>query len=125
MLTHCRASYPNEACGILAGKKMIVSQIFMMTNTEKSPVRYRMNPEEQFKMMKELRQRSLQMTAIFHSHPDSVAYPSVNDLDMAYYEDAVYVIIGLLEGEPDVRGFFIRDKELHEVVISVVFESQV
>lgn len=124
MLTHCRAVYPNEACGILAGKDMIVSGIFPMTNTEKSPVSYLMDPEEQFGMMKELRDRSLQMTAIYHSHPDSPAYPSGKDLDMAYYEDALYVIISLIENEPSVRCFSIRNGEAREVGISVISSSQ-
>ncbi len=123
MVAHCFASYPNEACGILAGKNMIVSEIFIMTNTEKSPVRYLMDPEEQFKMMRKLRHKSLQMIAIFHSHPDSAAYPSATDRDMAYYEDAVYVIVSLAEREPDVRGFSFRNEELYEVEISVIFES--
>ena len=43
MLAHCRANYPNEACGILAGKNMAVSEIFLMTNTEKSPVELKLD----------------------------------------------------------------------------------
>jgi proteasome lid subunit RPN8/RPN11 len=124
MLAHCLADYPNEACGILAGKDMLVSEIFMMTNTEKSPVSYLMDPEEQFRIMKELRDRSQDMTAVYHSHPVSPAYPSVRDSALAFYEDAFYVIISLAESEPDVKGFSIRNREVREVGISVAPESQ-
>ena len=124
MLAHCRSDYPNEACGILAGKDMIVSELFMVTNTEKSPVSYLMDPKEQIKVMRELRDRTLQMLAIYHSHPNSEAYPSVNDLDMAYYEDAVHVIVSLAKSGSDVRSFSIKNGEVREVGIVVVSESQ-
>ena len=99
---------------------MSVSEIFLMTNTEKSPVSYLMDPEEQFSLMKELRDRSLNMTAIYHSHPDSPAFPSARDLALAYYEDSVYVIISLMESEPDVKCFLIKEGEVSEIGISAV-----
>lgn len=124
MLAHCRSEYPNEACGILAGKGMIVSQIFIMTNTIKSPSSYLMDSEEQFNMMKELRDKSLQMTAIYHSHPDSLAYPSSKDLEMAYYEDSFYLIISLADGGAEVKVFLIKDGQAKEVKIAVIPESR-
>jgi proteasome lid subunit RPN8/RPN11 len=120
MISHCHAGYPDEACGILAGRNMIVSEIFMMTNTERSPSNYLMDPEEQFRMMKELRERVLDMTAIYHSHPASPAYPSPKDIEMAYYSDSVYLIVGLTESETVVRGFLIEDGKAEEIGISVV-----
>ena len=120
MMAHCRADYPNEACGILAGCDLMVDEIFPMTNIEKSPASFLMDAEEQFRMMKELREKSLQMTAIYHSHPATPAYPSRKDLDMAYYEEAAYVIISLTEREPVVRCFSIINGKALEIGISVV-----
>ncbi len=119
MLAHCKAGYPNEACGILAGKDTEVSKIYKMTNIENSPITYMLDPKEQFKVMKDMRENNLSMLAIFHSHPSSVAYPSSRDVSLAFYEDSVYIIISLMGKEPAVRGFSIKDGQIKEVEIIV------
>jgi proteasome lid subunit RPN8/RPN11 len=119
MLSHCRAGLPNEACGILAGKGNVVSEIYMMSNIEKSPVSYLMDTAEQFRAMKDMREKKLDMVAIFHSHPCSAAYPSPKDMSLAFYEEAVYVIVSLADREPVVRGFAIREKEIREAELCV------
>ncbi|GAB4411288.1 MAG: M67 family metallopeptidase [Thermodesulfovibrionales bacterium] len=119
MLAHCKEGYPDEACGILAGKGIEASKIYKLTNIEKSPVSYLMDSKEQFKVMKDLRENNLSMLAIFHSHPSSSPYPSQRDVDLAFYEDAAYVIVSLLEAEPIVKGFSIRKGEIEEVEITI------
>jgi proteasome lid subunit RPN8/RPN11 len=117
MVTHCMACYPNEACGILAGTGSRVTKVYPMSNSEPSPVSYFMEPEEQFRVMKELRQEALTMVAIFHSHPHSPAFPSAKDVSLAFYDAAVYLIIGLTNLEaPEIRAYTIIDgvvKEAH------------
>lgn len=119
MLVHCKEGYPNEVCGIFAGKENEVSKIYKMTNIESSPVSYFMDSREQFKVMKDMRENNLSMLAIYHSHPSSPPYPSGRDISLAFYEDAVYVIVGLLEKEPVVKGFFIRKEGIKEADIIV------
>ena len=119
MLSHCRESCPNEACGILAGKENKASKIYKMANIEKSPVSYFMDSKEQFKVMKDIRENNLEMVAIFHSHPSSPAYPSNKDLNLAFYEDSIYIIVSLIESEPAVKGFLIKEGKIKEVTIAV------
>jgi proteasome lid subunit RPN8/RPN11 len=119
MLDHCRAGYPNEACGILAGKDNEVSRIYKLTNVEKSPVSYFMDSKEQFRVMKDMRENNLSMLSIFHSHPSSAAYPSEKDRNLAFYEDCVYIIVSLLEKEPVVKGFLIREGDIQEISVVV------
>ncbi len=119
MLSHCRAGFPNEACGILAGKGNEVSGIYKMSNTENSPVSYLMDPMEQFKAMKDMREKKIEMVGIFHSHPSSPAYPSPKDVDLAFYEDAAYVIVSLANREPVVRSFAVIERKIHETGIFV------
>ncbi|MBA4349097.1 MAG: hypothetical protein C0415_03795 [Thermodesulfovibrio sp.] len=119
MLVHCKEGYPNEVCGIFAGKENEVSKIYKMTNIESSPVSYFMDSREQFKVMKDMRENNLSMLAIYHSHPSSPPYPSGRDISLAFYEDAVYVIVGLLEKEPVVKGFLIREEGIKEADIIV------
>ena len=119
MLSHCKEAYPNEACGILAGKGDDTSKIYKMANTENSPVSYFMDSKEQFRVMKDIRENNLSMLAIFHSHPSSPAYPSEKDKSLAFYEDCIYVIVSLSEKEPVVKGFLIREGAVKEISIII------
>jgi proteasome lid subunit RPN8/RPN11 len=119
MITHCRGESPHEACGILAGKDREVLRIHKMTNVEHSPVSYRLDSKEQFRVMKDMRTESLSMVAIYHSHPSSPAYPSQTDVRLASFEDSAYVIVSLLEQEPTVRAFSIRDEKIQEIGIFI------
>jgi len=115
MIAHCRAVYPNEACGILAGGDEVVEKIYEMTNIEHSTVSYMMDPKEQFRVMKEMRSEGREMIAIYHSHPHSRAYPSVKDVEIAYYSTALYVIVSLVDKEtPDVRAYEINEGKVKE-----------
>lgn len=118
MIAHCKKGLPYEACGILAGEGNMVSKIYTMTNIEKSPVSYLLDSKEQFNVMKDMREHNLSMLAIFHSHPSSAAYPSRTDLNLAFYEDAVYVIVSLLERTPVAKGFSIKEGKIEEVGIA-------
>jgi len=119
MIAHCKKGYPYEACGILAGEGNVVSKIYTMTNIEKSPVSYLLDSKEQFNVMKDMRENSLSMVAIFHSHPSSAAYPSRTDVNLAFYEDAAYVIVSLIQSTPVVKGFSIKDEKIEEVGVVV------
>ncbi len=118
IITHCKEVYPNEACGILAGKGRVVQKVYKMTNIENSSVSYIMEPGEQFAVMKEMREQGLEMSAIYHSHPYSDAYPSPKDISLAFYPDSVYVIVSLIHEEPLIKAFEIKDGIVREVGIT-------
>jgi proteasome lid subunit RPN8/RPN11 len=118
---HCEREYPNEACGILAGHSGTVKKIYSMTNAEPSPAFYVMEPQEQFRVMKEMRQAGLELVGIYHSHTGSRAYPSATDVSLAYYPEAVYLIVTLLDRKlPASRGFSIVEGKINEVRVEVV-----
>lgn len=119
MIAHCKEAYPLEACGILAGKNREVQRIYKMTNIERSTVSYFMESREQFRVMKEIRDSVLEMLAIYHSHPNSDAYPSPKDISLAFYEDSLYVIISLIYEEPVVKVFEIKDNVVTEIPMHV------
>ena len=119
MLAHCKAGYPNEACGILAGKENKISKIYNMSNAENSPAIYRMDPKEQFQAMKDMRENDLSMISVFHSHPSSEAYPSQTDVKLAFYDNCIYVIVSLNDGESAVRAFTINEGKIEEVEVIV------
>jgi proteasome lid subunit RPN8/RPN11 len=117
---HCDREYPNEACGILSGKEGRVEKIYRMTNAERSPSFYVMDPQEQFRVMKEMRQAGQELVGIYHSHTGSRAYPSATDVDLAYYPEAVYLIVSLLDKKnPTARGFRIREQKISEIEVNI------
>ncbi|NJD57395.1 MAG: M67 family metallopeptidase [Nitrospirae bacterium] len=120
ILDHCRTARPNEACGILAGRGEQVSRVYAMTNIEPSPVSYFMDPGEQLRVQKEMRERGEEMVAIYHSHPQSPAYPSVKDVTLAFYEDSFYVIVSLSEGIVNgMKAFSIVEGTVSEIPLTI------
>jgi proteasome lid subunit RPN8/RPN11 len=85
ILEHCDREYPNEACGILGGHKAAVEAVFPTVNARPSPHYYEMDPEEQFRVMKDIRLAGLEMVGIYHSHTGGPAYPSSVDVERAYW----------------------------------------
>ncbi len=120
IILHCKEVYPNEACGILAGKGRVVQKVYKMTNIENSSVSYMMEPREQFIVMKEMREQGLEMTAIYHSHPQSDVHPSTKDIRLAFYPDSLYVILSLIYEEPAIKAFEIKNGLIREVEILVI-----
>lgn len=116
IVDQARAEYPNEACGLLAGTDGRATRCFPMTNAERSPVIYRMEPAEQLRVFRQIEEAGLELVAIYHSHTRSPAYPSATDVSLAYYPEAVYLIVSLADPEqPDLRGFRIVDGKVSEV----------
>ncbi len=119
IISHCREVYPNEACGILAGKGRIVQKVYKMINIENSGVSYMMEPGEQFVVMKDIRKQGLEMAAIYHSHPHADAFPSVKDISLAFYSDSLYVVVSLIYEKPVIKAFEIRAGIVREVEILI------
>jgi len=124
LIDHCLVEKPLEACGILAGEKenerYQVKKVYIMENTSASSEEYLMEPEEQFEVFKDIRESGLELISIFHSHPHSPSRPSNKDIEMAYYPDAVYIIISLMNTDDiDFRGFIISNKSYEEIEIVV------
>ncbi|MGB9710125.1 MAG: M67 family metallopeptidase [Thermodesulfovibrio sp.] len=112
MISHCVASLPYEACGILAGKHDMVTKIYKIKNIENSSVSYLMEPKEQLRAMKDIKNKGLEMVAIFHSHPSGSAYPSSKDIELSFYD--VYHVIVALEPDFEVKCFKINDGKVYE-----------
>ena len=123
MIVHAKKGFPNEACGILAGdlKKETVSEFFPMKNLDESSISYFMDPKEQLLVFKKMRQENIEMTAIFHSHVASEAYPSQKDVRLAFYPEVSYLIVSLSDRKnPVLRSFIIQDEKITEEEIKIV-----
>ncbi|MBI3990541.1 MAG: M67 family metallopeptidase [Candidatus Omnitrophica bacterium] len=120
MIAHAKNEYPNEACGILAGKTGNVEKAYKMANADKSPESYLMDPKEQFSVMKDMRKNDWELLGIYHSHVASPARPSATDIEMAFYPDAAYLIISLSDmDKPVIRSFSIKEGKFEEIKFEV------
>ncbi|MDQ3784298.1 MAG: M67 family metallopeptidase [Actinomycetota bacterium] len=126
MIEHCRAGRPNEACGILASQGGRMIKIFRMTNATLSPLRYSLDPKEQFAVYRAIEGRGWDLGAVFHSHTHTDAYPSPTDVRLAS-EDVPYIIISLADEPPSIRAFRIlkanwtdEEGQIEEVSVSVL-----
>lgn len=115
MIGHAMAENPNESCGLLAGAVGRIEKFFPVANALHSPVRYEMEPREQLAIMQAMDEKGWELLGIFHSHPNSPAYPSPTDLELAYYSDCLYFIASLANPEkPVLRVFRIDGKKIDE-----------
>lgn len=119
LLDHARAEVPNECCGLIGGRDGEPRTVYRARNAEASPLRYNLDPQDQFRIMSEMEERGEDLSAIYHSHTASPAYPSQTDINLAAYPDALYLIVSLAEGEEPLRGFTITDGEVSEVELTV------
>jgi proteasome lid subunit RPN8/RPN11 len=121
MLQQAKAKAPIEACGILAGKSRKVEKFYPMTNTENSSNHFMMEPKEQFAVIKDIRAAGLEMLSIYHSHPESPARPSAEDIKLALTPNVIYTIVSLQKpGKPVINGFLLNEGNIQKVTIEIL-----
>lgn len=107
---HSLDEFPNECCGILAGKNDIVSNIYLIKNTANSPYRYLMDSRDFLNADKDVRDKNIDFIAFYHSHTHSKAYPSDTDVRMAVesgWTDINYALISLEDKDNPVLKIFL------------------
>jgi len=122
MIAHAHQEGPIECCGVLGGRDGRVLKLYQATNAEHSRYCYNIESQDLFRINRECEENGWQFLAIYHSHPDSQAYPSPTDVRLAaLWPDSLYFIVSLLSPEdPEVRAFRIRDGEVTEEELEVV-----
>lgn len=121
MLRQAKEQSPIEACGILAGRAQMVEKFYPMSNTDNSNDHFMMDPAEQFAVIKDIRQSGLEMLAVYHSHPQTPARPSQEDIRLALTPNVIYVILSLENPlKPYLKGFLIENKKVSETEVSIV-----
>jgi proteasome lid subunit RPN8/RPN11 len=121
LIQHAKEGFPLEVCGILGGNDDTASANYRMTNTDASNEHFMMDPKEQFSVVKDLRAKGLAMLAIYHSHPETPARPSEEDIKLALTPDVSYIIISLADpGKTDMKSFKISNGNViaEEIVVS-------
>jgi proteasome lid subunit RPN8/RPN11 len=120
MIAHARAEAPNECCGMVSSDGEEAVKVFPAENAAASPLRYEIDGAEQYRIQMQIDDAGHDLGAIYHSHTRSEPYPSQTDINLAFYPDAIYVIVGLAGEEPDVRSYVIRDGQVTEAELAVL-----
>jgi proteasome lid subunit RPN8/RPN11 len=121
LVAHAREDAPNECCGMIASRDGDAVAVYRAENSAHSPLRYEIDGTEQYRIQMAIDDAGLDLGAIYHSHTRSEPYPSQTDINLAFYPDALYIIVGLASGpEPKVRAYTIHDGKVAEALLSVV-----
>jgi proteasome lid subunit RPN8/RPN11 len=120
LIAHAREGFPLEVCGILGGAGEDISEIYRMTNTDASNEHFMMEPKEQFAVVKDLRSKGLSMLAVYHSHPETPARPSEEDIRLALTPGVSHIIISLADPQlPVVKSFKIDQGQVDPEAIEI------
>lgn len=119
MIEQARAGAPREICGLMGGSGDRVERLFPTTNVSHGNITYMIDPGEQFQIIHRLREESLELIGIYHSHPATIAYPSPTDCQLAFYPQVCYLIISLEKKEPVIRAFNMVDGVITEAVLNI------
>jgi [CysO sulfur-carrier protein]-S-L-cysteine hydrolase len=125
ILEHGLREFPNECCGLIAGRGGRPVRVYPMRNADASPVSYRLEPKEQLDVTQGIEDEGLELWGIYHSHTHSEAYPSETDRRQAgwvqpFYPDVRYLLLSLQDREhPELRGFRIVDGDVAEEEVTV------
>ncbi|MEO8570587.1 MAG: M67 family metallopeptidase [Chloroflexota bacterium] len=121
------AEYPNESCGLIVGDGWAADggkalRYEATRNRAASPYRYEIEPADLLRLTIETDDAGEVFWGIVHSHTHSPAAPSPTDIGLAFYPDALYLLVSLsdeetdpLTGDPSVRAWRILDGSTHEV----------
>lgn len=114
MVDWAKEHLPEESCGLLGGTKdgdvRTVKKVYYLTNIDHTNEHFSMDPKEQLKAIKDMRVNGLTPLGNWHSHPETPARPSQEDIRLAYDSTASYLILSLMDAEhPVLHAFTIVD----------------
>ena len=129
IVAHARAEYPNEACGLIVGDRPVADggralRFEPTRNKAASPYRYEIDPQDLLRLTIATDDADEVFWGIVHSHTHTAAEPSPTDIGLAFYPDALYILVTLsadeadpATGGPGVRAWRIVGGETHEVAL--------
>lgn len=120
IINHARLGLPEEVCGYLAGNEREITRQFKLTNVDHSNEHFSFDPAEQFHVVREARKAGLEILANYHSHPETPARPSQEDIRLAFDPNISYVIVSLAAEVPEIKSFRIQNGEVEKEEIQIV-----
>ena len=124
MVVHARAEYPNEMCGVVVGDGPAADGGTALRweparNRAASPLRYDIHPDDLYRLTVETDDAGEVFWGIVHSHTHSAPRPSLTDIGLAFYADAIYILVSLADPEPALAAWRIVGGEVFAVELLV------
>jgi proteasome lid subunit RPN8/RPN11 len=119
IVAQAREEAPNECCGMIAARDGVAVAVHPARNAAASPLRYEMDGMEQYRLQTAIEDAGHELGAIYHSHTRSAPLPSQTDINLAFYPESLYVIVGVAGEEAEVRAWRIADGAVEEAALEV------
>jgi len=113
---HAENEEPNESCAILFGKDSLVSEVFLTKNIEESPVNFTISNEQLIEGYKIAEEKRIEVIGVFHSHPNSDAYPSNTDKKFMQSNPVAWVIYSGIN--KNFKAYFL-ESDIIEIPIEI------
>jgi proteasome lid subunit RPN8/RPN11 len=129
LVAHARAGDPDETCGLIVGNAPpaeggLALRYERTRNKAASPYRYEIDPDDLYRILVAADDADEAIWGIVHSHTHTEARPSPTDIGLAFYPDALYVLVSLSAAEADpisgaesVRAWRIVEGVVYEVAL--------
>ena len=129
ILSHAERAYPNECCGLLVGERragdVFIREVHRSANMAPTPAnQFEIDPQLRFDLERRVREETLDLVGVYHSHPDGDAAPSQTDIQRAWESSLVWLITAVKNGSAAtttahlVLGSVMRFKEIPMKIIS-------
>jgi len=124
LVLHARSEYPNEMCGVVVGDRPAADGGMALRweaarNRAASPMRYDIHPDDLYRLTVGTDDAGEVFWAIVHSHTHSPPRPSLTDIGLAFYPDALYLLVSLADPEPSLAAWRIVGGEVFPVELVV------
>lgn len=131
ILNHARLEFPNEACGLIAGRdektasgwKRTIEKVYLLSNMDQSNSHFSINPSEQLQALKDMCASGMKPLGNWHSHPETPAIPSGEDIRLAFDSGASYLILSLQDADaPVLCSYHIEGATVEKEALTVLSE---
>jgi len=120
IILQAKVSLPEECCAFLGGEKDTFTHYYPLKNcAEKRKENFFASPVEIFQTLQHMNKIGQELLGIYHSHPNSIAYPSKTDIELALYPKAVYFIFSLQPKET-LAAFSIKQKKVTTLEFCII-----
>ena len=126
IVAQARDESPLECCGLIGGQDNSALEIYPARNADQSRVHYTIDPRDMLNATRDIEDvQGWDISAFYHSHPRSDAYPSPTDVSEAvesgYSEYSRFIIVSLMNPDrPVMRCFWLRGGAISEEPLVVI-----
>lgn len=127
MIEYAKAHLPEESCGLVAGVEAEgvreIKKIYYLENIDHASDHFTLDPKDQMAAIKDMRANGLKPLGNWHSHPESPARPSVEDIRLAYDSKATYFILSFMANYPVLNAYHIENESYQQENLRIVSEE--